>query len=95
MTFILEDRSGGDVEFIAKNTQEFMVAAKKRPELTNVFTTALWDVPQVYVSVDQAQAMIQGVSLSDAYQTLQTFLGRLFRQLLQPLRPAMAGLHSG
>ena len=78
VTFILEDRSGADVEFIAKNTQEFMVAAKKRPELTNVFTTALWDVPQYYASVDQAQAMIQGVSLSDAYQTLQTFLGGYF-----------------
>ena len=78
VTFILEDRSGGDVEFIAKNTQEFMLAAKKRPELTNLFTTALWDVPQVYVSVDQAQAMIQGVSLTDAYQTLQTFLGGYF-----------------
>ena len=78
VTFILEDRSGADVEFIAKNTQEFMLAAKKRPELTNVFTIALWDVPQYYVSVDQAQAMIQGVSLSDAYQTLQTFLGGYF-----------------
>jgi HAE1 family hydrophobic/amphiphilic exporter-1 len=78
VTFILEDRSGAGVEFIAKNTQEFMLAAKKRPELTNVFTIALWDVPQYYVSVDQAQAMIQGVSLSDAYQTLQTFLGGYF-----------------
>ena len=78
MTFILEDRSGADVEFIAKNTQQFMAAAKKRPELTNVFTIALWDVPQVYVDVDKAQAMIQGVNLTDAYQTLQTFLGGYF-----------------
>jgi HAE1 family hydrophobic/amphiphilic exporter-1 len=78
VTFILEVRSGADVEFIAKNTQQFMAAAKKRPELTNVFTTALWDVPQVYANVDKAQAMIQGVNLSDAYQTLQTFLGGYF-----------------
>ena len=60
VTFILEDRTGADVEFIAKNTQEFMLAAKKRPELTSLFTTALWDVPQYYLKVDQAQAMIQG-----------------------------------
>ncbi|MFZ0710723.1 MAG: efflux RND transporter permease subunit, partial [Terrimicrobiaceae bacterium] len=78
VTFILEDRSGANVEFIAKNTQEFMLAAKKRPELTSLFTTALWDVPQYFLTVDQAQAMIQGVSLSDAYQTLQTFLGGYF-----------------
>ncbi len=55
-----------------------MTKLKERPELTNIFTTALWDVPQIYLKVDQAQAMIQGVELSDAYQTLQTFLGGYF-----------------
>jgi HAE1 family hydrophobic/amphiphilic exporter-1 len=78
VTFILQDRTGAGVEFLAKNTEEFMIAARKRPELTGLFTTALWDVPQVYLDVDQAQAMIQGVNLSDAYQTLQTFLGGYF-----------------
>ena len=78
VTFMLEDRSGGSVEFIAKNTQAFMLEAKKRPELTSLFTTALWDVPQIYLKVDQAQAMIQGVDLTQAYQTLQTFLGGYF-----------------
>ena len=78
VTFMLEDRTGADVTFIAENTQKFILAAKKRPEFTNVMTTALWDVPQIYLKVDQAQAMIQGVSLSDAYETLQTFLGGYF-----------------
>lgn len=78
VTFILEDRTGADVEFIAKNTQAFMAAAKKRPEFSSLFTTALWDVPQIFLDVDESQAMIQGVSLSDAYQTVQTFLGGYF-----------------
>lgn len=78
VTFILEDRTGGPVEFIASNTQKFMAALKGRPELTTLFTTSLWDVPQIHLSVDEAQAMIQGVSLSDAYQTVQTFLGGYF-----------------
>ncbi|MFZ4598202.1 MAG: efflux RND transporter permease subunit [Terrimicrobiaceae bacterium] len=78
VTFMLEDRTGGEVEFIAKNTQAFMEAAKKRPEFTSLFTTALWDVPQIFLKVDEAQAMIQGVSLSDAYQTVQTFFGGYF-----------------
>ncbi|PTX93800.1 hydrophobe/amphiphile efflux-1 family RND transporter [Spartobacteria bacterium LR76] len=78
VTFILEDRTGGSVELIAKNTQTFMEAARKRPELASLFTTALWDVPQIYLDVDQAQAMVQGVSLSDAYQTVQTFFGGYF-----------------
>ncbi len=32
-TFILEDRSGSGTDFLAKNTQTFMQAARKRPEL--------------------------------------------------------------
>ena len=78
VTFMLEDRTGKDVEFISGNTQKFIAAASKRPEFSKVFTTALWDVPQIYLDVDQAQAMVQGVSLSDAYETLQTFLGGFF-----------------
>lgn len=78
VTFMLEDRSGSDVEFIAKNTQTFMEAAKKRPEFSSLFTTALWDVPQIFLKVDEAQAMIQGVALTDAYQTIQTFFGGYF-----------------
>ncbi len=78
VTFMLEDRSGGPVSFIAANTQKFMEAARKRPELTNLFTTSLWDVPQIKLEVDEAQAMIQGVSLNEAYQTVQTFLGGYF-----------------
>lgn len=78
VSFILEDRTGADVAFIAENTKTFLAAAQKRPELSGVFTTALWDVPQIFIDVDEAQAMVQGVSLSDAYETLQTFLGGYF-----------------
>ncbi len=78
VTFMLEDRSGGDIQFIAENTRKFIQAAAKRPEMEKVFTTALWDVPQIRLEVDKEQAMVQGVSLADAYQTLQTFLGGYF-----------------
>ena len=78
VTFMLEDRTGGPVSFIAENTQKFMAAAKARPEFTSLFTTALWDVPQIHLKVDEAQAMIQGVNLNEAYQTVQTFLGGYF-----------------
>jgi HAE1 family hydrophobic/amphiphilic exporter-1 len=78
VTFMLEDRSGGSVSFIAENTQKFMTEARKRPELTNLFTTSLWDVPQIHLKVNEAQAMIQGVDLNQAYQTVQTFLGGYF-----------------
>ena len=74
-TFILEDRSGSGIDFLAKNAQIFVEAARKRPELSGVITTALLNVPQVGVKVDNAKAMTQQIPLNDLYQTVQTFMG--------------------
>ena len=75
VTFVLQDRSGGTIDFLAKNTQIFMVEARKRPELAGVMTTALYGVPQVGVNVDNAKAMTQQIQLDQLYQTVQTFMG--------------------
>jgi HAE1 family hydrophobic/amphiphilic exporter-1 len=75
ITFILEDRSGGTVQFLAENTQKFMAAAAKRPELSMVSTQLLPSVPQVGVNVNIEKAMKQGVDVGEVYQTLQAFLG--------------------
>jgi len=73
--FVLEDRSGGTVEFLAQNEEAFLAEARKRPELAGVMTTSLLSVPQVGVTVDTAKVLTQQVSLGDVYQTLQTFMG--------------------
>ncbi|MGC2402552.1 MAG: efflux RND transporter permease subunit [Acidobacteriaceae bacterium] len=74
-TFVLEDRSGSSIDFLAKNTQLFVAAANKRPELAGVMTTALFGIPQVGVNVDRAKVLTQQVSLANVYQILQTFMG--------------------
>ena len=74
-TFVLEDRSGSPIEFLAKNADVFMAEARKRPELNGVMTTALFGVPQVGITVDQEKVLTQQVSLGSVYQTLQTFMG--------------------
>jgi HAE1 family hydrophobic/amphiphilic exporter-1 len=74
-TFILEDRSGTGIDFLAKNAAVFMAEARKRPELSGVMTTALFGVPQVGVKVDNAKVMSQQIPLSNLYQTIQTFMG--------------------
>lgn len=76
--FVLEDRTGGDIHFIATNTKKFIAAAAKRREIANVITPAIWEVPQIYMNVNQDKAMKQNVNLSDVYKTLQTFLGGYF-----------------
>jgi hydrophobic/amphiphilic exporter-1 (mainly G- bacteria), HAE1 family len=78
VTFMLEDRSGHDVQYLADNVAKFMQAARKRPELASVFTTLLPSVPQVFVRVERDKILAQGVNLSDVYQTLQAFMGGTF-----------------
>jgi HAE1 family hydrophobic/amphiphilic exporter-1 len=77
-TFILEDRSGGDIAFLNSNLRQFMQAAQKRPQLSNLSTTFLPTIPQVYVDVDRDKTISQGIALGDVYQTLQTFMGGSF-----------------
>ena len=77
-TFILEDRSGGDVQFLAKNLATFLDAARKRPEIGTLSTTFLPAVPQEFVNVDRDKALKQGVALNDVYRTVQTFMGGYF-----------------
>jgi HAE1 family hydrophobic/amphiphilic exporter-1 len=75
VTFVLQDRSGKDIAFLAKNLQIFLAAARKRPELASVTTTALFGVPQVGITVDKAKVLTEQVNLGYVYQTLQTFMG--------------------
>ncbi len=75
VTFILQDRSGGTIEFLGKNLQAFLTEARKRPELASVTTTAQFGVPQVGVKVDKAKVLTQQVDLARVYQTLQSFMG--------------------
>ncbi len=78
VTFVLEDRSGKGIGYLADNLQKYLEAARKRPELGTVFTTALLSVPQVFVDVDRDQVLSQGVKLQDVYQTMQCFMGGAF-----------------
>jgi len=78
VTFVLEDRTSRDIKFLADNTDRFMAAARRRPELTNLNTTLLADIPQVFVDVDRARVLAQRVGLSDVYRTMQAFMGGAF-----------------
>ena len=78
VTFILEDRAGKDISFLAGNVRTFLEAARKRPELASVSTTFLPTVPQVFVDVDRDKVLKQGINLADVYKTLQCFMGGVF-----------------
>jgi hydrophobe/amphiphile efflux-1 (HAE1) family protein len=77
-TFMLEDRSGSDIQFLAKNLATFLDAARKRPEIGTLSTTFLASVPQEFIEVDRDKVLKQGVALSDVYRTIQAFMGGYF-----------------
>ena len=77
-TFILEDRAGNDVQFLAKNLTTFLEAARKRPEIASLSTTFLPSVPQQFIDVDRDKVLKQGVLLNDVYRTIQAFMGGYF-----------------
>ena len=57
---------------------QLVQASAKRPELANLISTFRPDVPAYKVDVDVEKARTLNVPLSDAYNTLQTFLGGLY-----------------
>src|SRR5438445_107053 len=77
-TFVLEDRSGKDVGFLADNLNKFLAAARKRPDTASVNTTFLPRVPQQFIAVDREKALKQGVDIKDVYRTIQAFMGGSF-----------------
>jgi HAE1 family hydrophobic/amphiphilic exporter-1 len=77
-TYVLEDRAGKDVQFLAANLDKFLAAARKRPEIGSISTTFLPSVPQKFVNVDREKVIKQGIAISDVYKTIQAFMGGLF-----------------
>ncbi len=77
VTFVLEDRAGKDIPFLAANVNKFVDAARKRPELNpqQVSTSFLPSVPQVFINVDRDKVLKQGVAIQDVYQALQCYMG--------------------
>ena len=74
----LQNRSGKDVRDFALQVQAFTAAVSKLPSVQGMTTTFRANVPQVYLNVDRAAAKARGVSLTDLFSTLQTFLSTLY-----------------
>jgi HAE1 family hydrophobic/amphiphilic exporter-1 len=77
-TFVLEDRGGNDIPYLAANVDKFLAAARKRPEIAGISTSFLPSVPQKFVEVDRDKALKQGVAIADVYTTLQAYMGGIF-----------------
>jgi HAE1 family hydrophobic/amphiphilic exporter-1 len=78
ISFVLSDRSGADVPFLAEQGNKFVAAVRARPEFASVFTPFIPATPQYFARVDRDKVLKQGVDLSSLYKTLQAFMGGAF-----------------
>ncbi len=74
----LQNRSGKDVRDFAQNVQAFQAAVNQLPAVQAMTTNFRANVPQLYLDVDRATAKSRGVSLTELFSTLQTFLSTLY-----------------
>ena len=75
LDFFVQDRAGKSVDYLWNNTQKFLAAAKKRPEIARMNLTFSPSVPQMFAAVDKDKVFKLGISIEDVYRALQTLLG--------------------
>jgi HAE1 family hydrophobic/amphiphilic exporter-1 len=74
--FLLQDKSGTmSVADLGKQTGVFLDAARKRPELANLFTSFNAQVPQVQVELDREKARVLGIPINDVFAALSAAMG--------------------
>jgi multidrug efflux pump len=76
--FMLEDRLGGSVRDLAETGDLMVDAARHRRELGQVTNTFHATVPSYAVDVNLDKVQTLGIPVTEAYNTLQTFLGGLY-----------------
>lgn len=76
-SFKLQDRAGGTPQELAKVADDFMAAARQRPEIGSIYSKFNPRTPAYRLAVDREKAKKLGVPISDVTSALQTFLGGL------------------
>src|SRR6266853_1592497 len=74
-TMMLQDRSGGTPEFLAQNAEQFLSAARKRPEIGAARTVYRANVPQIFADIDRDKVTKLGIPVTDVNATLGALLG--------------------
>jgi HAE1 family hydrophobic/amphiphilic exporter-1 len=74
-SIMIQDRSGATPEYLEEQTQKFVAAALKMPEIGGAFTLFSSRVPQMRAQVDRDKALKLGVAIQDVNTTLGASLG--------------------
>jgi HAE1 family hydrophobic/amphiphilic exporter-1 len=76
--FILQDRSGGQLDKLAGTAYGFIAALMQRKEIAFAFTTFNTGNPQYMLDIDEERTKQLGISINELLQTLQIYYGSSF-----------------
>jgi multidrug efflux pump len=74
----IEQQGGGDYAQLSDVVERIIAKSRTRPELAGVNTTVRANGRQLLADVDRDKAEVLGVSVQNAYNTLQTLFGSLY-----------------
>jgi hydrophobe/amphiphile efflux-1 (HAE1) family protein len=75
LTLMLQDQKGGSLEDLDSMSQNFVNAAKERPEIGSITSNFKANTPGYEFEVDREKAQNMGVNVDDVFTALQVFLG--------------------
>jgi HAE1 family hydrophobic/amphiphilic exporter-1 len=74
-SMMLQDKGGNTPQYLAEQTQAFIAAAQKRPEIARIYTTYNAGSPQIKLEIDNEKAMKLGIPVSKVTEALGAYLG--------------------
>ena len=77
---LLDKTNSGNYQALSEETDKFMDALGKRPELKGLFTFFAANYPQYEIIIDNDVAMQKGVSIKDAMDNLSIVVGSTWEQ---------------
>ena len=75
LTFMLQNRGSGDVNYLAEETEKFMEKMRALPEIASVSTQFDAAVPQRKIIINEPLALQEGVSLDELRSLISTMFG--------------------
>jgi multidrug efflux pump len=74
----VQDRGSAGFAELQQQVDGLAAAGNTDPKLAGLFSSFRSSQPQLFVELDRSQAKMQGVSISDIFQTLQAYLGSAY-----------------
>jgi hydrophobe/amphiphile efflux-1 (HAE1) family protein len=76
--FELQDIGSVGFKTLQDVMNEMINKGNERPDLTSLFSSFTANTPKLYIDLDRTKAKLLDISITDVFDTLQTYLGALY-----------------